>query len=141
MISPPSPRPSPSRGGRGGARGFTLLEVLVALTILAVAIVALMQLSSQGLRLLHRADDYQQASVVADRVARAAEVVEEGAQTGQEGRFQWERRVSLVPVPEDLAAGGGPPLRRYALSVAVRWGRGRTLELASLRTVAESGAR
>ena len=140
-MSTPSPRPSPSPGGRGGARGFTLLEVLVALTILAVAIVAFMQLSSQGLRLLHLADDYQQAVVVADRVARAAEVVEEGAQAGQEGRFQWERRVSLVAVPEELTPGAGPRLRLYALSVAVRWGRGRTLELASLRTVAESRAR
>jgi general secretion pathway protein I len=138
VTSPPSPRPSPFRRGRGGARGFTLLEVLVALTILAVAIVALMQLSSQGLRLLHHADDYQQAVVVADRIARAAEVVEEGAETGQAGRFQWERRVSLVPVPEELAPGAGPQLRLYALSVAVRWGRGRTLELASLRTVSES---
>jgi type II secretion system protein I len=137
-MSPPSPRPSPSRGGRGGARGFTLLEVLVALTILAIAIVGYMQLSSQGLRLLHLADDYQQAVVVADRVARAAEVVEEGAEAGQEGRFQWERRVSLVPVPEELAPGAGPQLRLYVLSVAVRWGPGRTLELASLRTVAES---
>jgi type II secretion system protein I len=138
MMSPPSPRPSPSRGGRGDAGGFTLLEVLVALTILGVAIVALMQLSSQGLRLLHLADDHQQAVVVADRVARAAEVLEEGAQAGQEGRFQWERRVSLVPVPEELTPGAGPQIRLYALSVAVRWGRGRTLELASLRTVAES---
>ena len=137
-MSTPSPRPSPSRGGRGGARGFTLLEVLVALTILAVAIVAFMQLSSQGLRLLHLADDYQQAVVVADRVARAVEVLEEGSQAGQEGRFQWERRVSLVPVPEELTPGAGPQIRLYALSVAVRWGRGRTLELASLRTVAES---
>jgi hypothetical protein len=77
---------------------------------------------------------------VADRVARATEVVEEGAEAGQEGRFQWERRVSLVRVPEELAPGAGPQLRLYALSVAVRWGRGRTLELASLRTVAESGA-
>lgn len=140
-MSRPSPRPSPSRGGRGSARGFTLLEVLVALTILAVAIVALMQLSSQGLRLLHLADDYQQAVVVAERVARAAEVVEEGAQAGQEGRFQWERRVSLVPVPEELTPGAGPQIRLYALSVAVHWGRGRTLELASLRTVAESTGR
>ena len=140
-MSSPSPRPSPARGGRGGASGFTLLEVLVALTILAVAIVAFMQLSSQGLRLLHLADDYQQAVVVADRVARAAEVVEEGAQAGQEGRFQWERRVSLVPVPEELTPGAGPALRLYALSVAVRWGRGRTLELASLRTVAESAGK
>jgi general secretion pathway protein I len=119
------------------SRGFTLLEVLVALTILAVAIVALMQLSSQGLRLLHLSDDYQQAVVVADRVARATDVVAESAETGQEGRFRWERRLRLVPVPEELTPGAGPQLRLYALSVAVRWGRDRTLELASLRTVAE----
>ena len=123
------------------SRGFTLLEVLVALTILAVAIVAFMQLSSQGLRLLHLADDYQQAVVVADRVARAAEVVEEGVEAGQEGRFQWERRVSLVRVPDELSPGAGPQLRLYALSVAVRWGRARSLELASLRMVAEHPAR
>jgi general secretion pathway protein I len=119
------------------SRGFTLLEVLVALTILAVAIVALMQLSSQGLRLLHLSDDYQQAVVVADRVARATDVVEEGAESGQEGRFRWERHLRLVPVPEELTPGAGPQLRLYALSVAVRWSRDRTLELASLRTVAE----
>lgn len=119
-------------------RGFTLLEVLVALTILAVAVVAFMQLSSQGLRLLHLADDYQQAVGVADRVARAIDVVGEGAETGQEGRFRWERRVSLVPMPEELTPGTGPHLRLYALSVAVHWGRNRTLELASLRAVAET---
>ncbi|HEX6081607.1 MAG TPA: prepilin-type N-terminal cleavage/methylation domain-containing protein [Methylomirabilota bacterium] len=122
------------------SRGFTLLEVLVALTILAVAIVAFMQLSSQGLRLLHLSDDYQQAVILADRVARATDVVEEGAGAGQERRFQWDRRVSLVPVPEELTPGAGPELRLYALTVAVRWGRGRTLELASLRTVMQTTA-
>jgi type II secretion system protein I len=122
------------------SRGFTLLEVLVALTILAVAIVACMQLSSQGLRLLHLSGDYQQAVIVADRVARATDVVDEGADAGQEGRFQWERRVSLVPVPEELTPGTGPKLQLYALTVAVRWGRGRTLELASLRTVMQTTA-
>lgn len=122
------------------SRGFTLLEVLVALTILAIAIVAFMQLSSQGLRLLHLSDDYQQAVTVADRIARATDVVEEGADAGREGRFQWERRVSLVPVPEELAPGAGPRLRLYALSIAVRWGRGRTLELASLHTVTQTTA-
>jgi prepilin-type N-terminal cleavage/methylation domain-containing protein len=122
------------------SRGFTLLEVLVALTILAVAIVAFMQLSSQGLRLLHLSDDYQQAVILADRVARATDVVEEGAGAGQERRFQWDRRVSLVPVAEELTPGAGPQLRLYALTVAVRWGRGRTLELASLRTVTQTTA-
>lgn len=116
------------------SRGFTLLEVLVALTILALAIVSLMQLSSQGLRLLRLSDDYQHAVLVADRVARAVEVPHEGTELGQEGAFQWERRVTLVPVPDELTSGAGPKPRMYALSVAVRWGH-RTLELASLRTV------
>ena len=95
-------------------RGFVLLAVLLAMTLLAV--------------------------IVADRVARATDVVEEGADAGQEGRFQWERRVSLMPVPEELTPGAGPQLRLYALTVAVRWGRGRTLELASLRTVTQTTA-
>jgi type II secretion system protein I len=121
------------------SRGFTLLEVLVALTILALAIVTLMQLSSQGLRLLHLSDDYQQAVLVADRVARAADGLElqAGVQAGREGRFEWERRVALMPLPEELVAGAGPQMRLYTLTVAVRWGGRRTLELASLRTVAE----
>jgi general secretion pathway protein I len=116
------------------SRGFTLLEVLVALTILALAIVSLMQLSSQGLRLLRLSDDYQQAVQVADRVARAVDAPREGAEQGREGAFEWERRVTLVPVPEELTPGAGPKPRLYALSVAVRWGS-RTLELASLRAV------
>jgi len=119
------------------SRGLTLLEVLVAVTILGIAIVALMQLSSLGLRLLHLSDDYQQAVIVADRVARATDVLAEGVDAGQEGRFQWERRVTLVPVPEELTPAAGPRLHLYALSVAVRWGRHRALELASLRAVAE----
>ncbi|MGH7372669.1 MAG: type IV pilus modification PilV family protein [Candidatus Rokuibacteriota bacterium] len=123
------------------SRGFTLLEVLVAMTILGIAIVALMQLSSLGLRLLHLSDDYQQAVIVADRVARATEALAEGVDAGQEGRFQWERRVALVPVPEELTPGAGPALRLYALSVAVRWEGRRSLELASLRAVAEAPGR
>lgn len=119
------------------ARGFTLLEVLVALTILSLAIVALMQLSAQGLRLLGRAADYQQAVRVADQVARTTEVLQEGVEAGQEGRFEWERRVTIVPVPEELTSGAGPTLHLYQLSVAVRWGSDRSLELASLRAGAD----
>jgi len=120
------------------SRGFTLLEVLVALTILGLAIVTLMQLSSQGLRLLSLSDDYQQAVLVADRVARSTDTLREGVVGGQEGRFLWERRVALVPVAEELTADAGPQPRLYALTVAVRWGSNRALELASLRAVAEA---
>ena len=119
------------------SRGFTLLEVLVALTILGLAIVTLLQLSSQGLRLLSLSDDYQQAVLVADRVARATDTLREGVVGGREGRFLWERRVALVPVAEELTPGAGPQPRLYGLSVAVRWGSNRALELASLRAVAE----
>jgi general secretion pathway protein I len=114
-------------------RGFTLLEVLVALTILGLAIVTLMQLSSQGLRLLRVSEDYQQAVGVADRIVRHTDVVQEGVDAGREGPFQWERRIALVPLPAELTPGAGPQPRLYTLSVAVRWGNNRTLELASLR--------
>ena len=120
------------------SRGFTLLEVLVALTILGLAIVTLLQLSSQGLRLLSLSDDYQQAVLVADRVARSTDTLREGVVGGREGRFLWERRVALVPVAEELTPGAGPAPRLYALSVAVRWGNHRALELASLRAVVEA---
>jgi type II secretion system protein I len=118
------------------SRGFTLLEVLVALTILGLAIVTLLQLSSQGLRLLSLSDDYQQAVLVADRVARSTDTLREGVDGGREGRFRWERRVALVPVAEELTPDAGPQPRLYTLSVSVRWGSNRALELASLRAVA-----
>ena len=75
---------------------------------------------------------------MADRVVRSADGLEVGVQAGREGRFEWERRVALMPVPEELVAGAGPELHLYALTVAVRWGGRRTLELSSLRTVAGS---
>lgn len=117
-------------------RGFTLLEVLVALTILGLAIVTLMQLSSQGLRLLRVSEDYQQAVGVADRIAHGTDVLQEGVDAGREGLFQWERRIALVPLPAELTPGAGPQPHLYTLSVAVRWGNNRTLELASLRASA-----
>jgi len=119
------------------SRGFSLLEVLVAMVILGLAIVTLMQLSSQGLRLLRLSEGYQQAVLLADRIARDTYVTEERVDAGQEGPFRWERRIALVTVPEELASGAGPRPRLYALSVAVRWGTSRTLELASLRTATE----
>jgi type II secretion system protein I len=114
--------------------GFTLLEVLVAMVILSVAVVTLIQLASQGLRLLKLSSDHQEAALLADRLVRASDASVEGVESGQEGQFTWERQARLVAVPDELApAGGAPPPRLLSLSVAVHWGRGRTVELATLR--------
>ncbi len=113
--------------------GFTLLEVLVAMVILSVAVVTLIQLASQGLRLLKLSSDHQEAALLADRLVRASDASVEGVESGQEGQFTWERRTRLVAVPDELAPAGGTPPRLLSLSVAVHWGSGRTVELATLR--------
>jgi hypothetical protein len=60
----------------------------------------------------------------------------EGVQTGEEGAYRWERRVAAVPVPREqtppgAAAAMGPQLR--SITVSVRWGQGRSLQLATMR--------
>ena len=120
----------------GEQRGFTLLEVIVALTILSLAIVTLIQLSSQSLRLVKTSDDYQQAAQLADRLVAGSQPSEEAIDTGEEGRFRWERRASLVPMPDELQ----PPQtlqptespKLFAVTIAVRWGENQTLEMATL---------
>ncbi len=125
---------------RANNRGFTLLEVLVAMVILSLAVVTMIQLSSQGLRLVKLSGDHQEATRLADRIARATEVKAEGVDGGQEGPFTWERRIALVPVPKEFASAtgpaSGPTVELYSLSIAVRWGSGRSVELATLRALA-----
>ncbi len=125
----------PGRGTRPNRGGFTLLEVLVAMVILSLAVVSLIQLSSQGLRLVKLSGDHQEATRLADRIARGTEVLGEGVDGGQEGPFTWERRIALVPVPKELSTATGPAPQLFSLFVNVRWGGGRSVELATLRTL------
>lgn len=118
---------------RWGEGGFTLLEVLVAMVILSVAVVTLIQLASQGLRLLRLSGEHQEAVMLADRLARAADAGRESVDTGQEGPYEWERRTRLVAVPADLTPPGADSPRLLALSVAVKWGGGRSVEVSTLR--------
>lgn len=118
-----------------GGRGFTLLEVLVATLILGLAVVALIQLSSQGLRLLKQSDDQQRAALLADRLVRASGPLVEGVETGREGPLAWERRIALRSAPDALAPTSGPAPDLLALTVTVRWDARRSLELATLRLV------
>ncbi len=117
-------------------RGFTLLEVLVALAILSLAVVTVIQLFGQGLRLLKVSGDYQQAVLLADQKAREVETVREGTESGQEGIFEWERRATVTPVPEDLTVTSPSPVRLFQITVQVRWGN-RSVEVATLRTARE----
>jgi general secretion pathway protein I len=131
------------RGPLGDRGGFTLLEVLIAFAILAVGVVSLIQLTSQGLRLLRVSGDHQQAVQIADRLARdtqvnADEVTSEATvETGEEDGFAWERRVTRVALPEELEPKTPVPGKEvpglYAVAVAVRWGRNHQVEVATLR--------
>jgi type II secretion system protein I len=118
--------------------GFTLLEVLVALTILALAVVTLIQLSSQSLRLVKTSADYQRAAQIADRIATEDRPSDEGVDSGEDGPFHWERRVSPVSLPDELQpkeiVPNIQPIKLLAVTIAVRWGQNQVLELATLRT-------
>lgn len=116
-----------------GSRGFTLLEVLVALAILGLAVVTILQLFSQGLRLLKLSGDHQRAVLLADQKAREVEPTAEGIESGQDGEFAWERRVEAYPVPVELIVPGAP-VRLLQVSVLVRWSGNRAVEVATLRT-------
>ncbi len=116
--------------------GFTLLEVLVAMVILGLAVVTLIQLASQGLRLVALSAEHQQAALLADRLARETQVIAEGVETGREGPLTWERRITAVPLPEELTPPSGPAPELLALTVTVRWGHSRSLEVATLHAVA-----
>jgi prepilin-type N-terminal cleavage/methylation domain-containing protein len=126
----PGPGSQPNRGG------FTLLEVLIAMVILSLAVVSMVQLSAQGLRLVKLSGDHQEATRLADRIARGTEIRGEAVDGGEEGPFTWERRIALVLVPKELSTATGPAPQLYSLSVNVRWGGGRSVELATLRTLA-----
>lgn len=116
-----------------GSRGFTLLEVLVALAILGLAVVTILQLFSQGLRLLKLSGDHQRAVLLADQKAREVEPTAEGIESGQDGEFAWERRVEAYPVPVELIVPGAPA-RLLQVSVLVRWSGNRAVEVTTLRT-------
>jgi general secretion pathway protein I len=125
---------------RQHSAGFTLLEVLIAMVILSVAVVALIQTASQGLRLLKVSGDHQEAVTLADRLLRAMDGSAEGVDSGQEGPFAWERRVRVMAVLDELSPSSGPAPQLLSLSVAVRWGNGRMVEVATLRTVQGTAA-
>jgi general secretion pathway protein I len=126
------------RERRARAQGFTLIEVMVAMAIMSLAVVTIIQLFGQGLRLLKAGGDHQRAALLADQKIRETTTLAEGIDEGEEDTFHWERRVTLEPEPEGTPeVKSGKPLRKYRVGVEVRWGTGKSVEVATLRTVRE----
>ncbi|MBI4011917.1 MAG: prepilin-type N-terminal cleavage/methylation domain-containing protein [Candidatus Rokubacteria bacterium] len=121
--------------------GFTLIEVLVALVILAVAVLAALQLFGGGLRLARASADHLEATLLASQ--KLAELgfqpLEEGTTDGTEGEYRWTLHVvpdaSLSPEEPDPVRQ--PAVRLARVSVDVRWGKNRHVELVTLRTLGE----
>jgi len=128
--------PAPA-GERRPAAGFTLIEVLVALVLLSVAVVAVLQLFGGGLRLARASADHLSATLLAS--AKLSELgappLEEGATEGTEGQFRWVRRVIVDPglLPVEPEQPEKDTVRLARVSVEVRWGTSRQVELVTLR--------
>ncbi len=123
------------RGARHAAAGFTLLEVVVALAILSIAVVAAIQGFAQGLRLLKLSGDHQQAVLLADEIMSKPLPPKPGSEEGQDHGFTWERVVKLVDTPDLVVAGTPQAWRQFEVTVRVRWGDRRQVELVTLKTV------
>ncbi len=121
-------------GHAAGASGFTLLEVLVALAILSLAVVTAIQLFAGGLRLLRLAGEHERAASIADQKLREVQEFTEGQESGTEGEFSWERSVRIAEVPAELTINSQKPYHVYAITVQVRWGDKRSIEVATLKT-------
>lgn len=123
---------------RQSQQGFTLLEVLIAFAILSLAVVAVIQGFAQGLRLVKVAGDHQQAVLVADQKIREMVTPVEGRDQGQEGSYDWERTVTIVPAPDLTRTQATAKWRIYKIDVKVSWGDKRGVEIVSMRTTAET---
>lgn len=124
---------------RPRSAGFTLLEVLVAMAILAVAVTAVMQLFGQGLRLARASGEQLTATLLASQ--KLTEIAEAslapGTSQGVEGEYRWQAAVRPVPglQPVELPEGLRPTGQLVQVAVRVEWGRGKVVELTTLRTV------
>jgi general secretion pathway protein I len=134
-----------SRPGTPRQSGFTLIEVLVALVVLSVAVVAVLQLFGGGLRLARASGDHLEATLLASTMLSelAWETLEEGTTEGTEGGFRWSRQVTVDPalLPEEPDPARPDTVRLARVSVDVRWGKNRHMELVTIRplTPRESG--
>jgi len=122
-------------------RGFTLVEVLVAVSILGAGVALVMGLFAGGLNLASTSREYLKATLLAQELMverLSAFELDEGEETGNEGRYEWEVKVERYYREEEgIVDEENVPLRLYEVAVNVTWpgrlGR-KKYELVTLRS-------
>jgi general secretion pathway protein I len=125
-------------------KGFTLIEVLVALTILSLSLAIIYSVFSLGLRGRKAAEDYEQATQLAESKLDAIgvnEAIQEGVTVGRfDDRFAWK---TVVTPYREVGRDESKDIRRRPLTVTVTvsWGapsEERAVTLTTLRLVPRS---
>jgi general secretion pathway protein I len=128
------------RTGRA-AQGFTLIEVLVALTILSLSLAIIFSIFSVGLRGRRAAEEYEQATLLAESKLNSIgidEPIREGDTDGRfNDRFGW--KTVVTPYHEEGRDEAKDLLRRpLRVTVIVSWGDAgdeKSVTLTTLRLV------
>ena len=136
LQTPASPAPRPP-----GSEGFSLLEVLVATTIMGMVLVVLLQVLTSALRAQEASWGHTQAVLVAEKILQEnceISTLAKATSQGRDGRYDYVVRVT----PQYELADPFADKRVLCSLIQVtlkwqEWGRNKTLELQTIRTVAQ----
>jgi general secretion pathway protein I len=133
------PAPPASRPRR--AEGFSLLEVLVATAIMGMVLVVLLQVLTSALRAQGASWSHTQAVMVAEKILQEnceISTLARGTSQGRDGRYDYV--VQVTPQYELADPFADKRILCSLIQVTVtwqEWGRHKTLELQTIRTVAQ----
>jgi prepilin-type N-terminal cleavage/methylation domain-containing protein len=132
--APLSPRPP-------GTAGFSLLEVLVATAIMGMVLVVLLQVLTSALRAQEASWSHTQAVLVAEKILQEnceINTLARGTSQGRDGRYDYV--VKVTPQYELADPFADKRILCSLIQVTLtwqEWGRHKTLELQTVRTVAQ----